>query len=182
MQLTTAELAALNTDARSPANDAALGAFIAAFDDQAIADWYNTLASPDFWVWRTAVTKGEYVQTTSVDGTVFAWTGAGFITRSAGEQAAWRELFGSDASGQQQVNPSLANVRQAFQDIFSGGTAPAPANRTHLATVSRRKATRVEKMFATGTGSTASPATMALGAEGMLTYLDVARALRGVGG
>lgn len=135
-----------------------------------VANFYNANASPDFWVWRTSVGKDELTNSTSVDGTTFNWTGTGFITRNQGERDAWRELFDRDGN----CNPSLANVRQAFTDIFSGGTVPAPANRTHLATVSRRKATRFEKLFAAGTGSTASPAVMAL--EGALTVDDVKRA------
>lgn len=165
MPLTAAQLQALKTDiladpalAGQPNNSD--GAF-------AIAAAYNLAAVPDFWVWRTSVTKEELVQSASVDGTTFSWTGAGFITRSVGERDAWRELFGEGGT----CNPSLANVRQAFQDIFSGGTAPAPANRTHLATVARRKALRGEKLFATGTGSTVSPAVMAV--EGNLSYQDV---------
>lgn len=136
----------------------------------AIAAIYNAAASPDYWVYRTRVSKAEYTQSTSIDGTVFNWTGAGFITRAQGERDAWRELF----NGNDECNPSLANVRQAFTDIFSGGTAPAPANRTHLATVSRRKATRVEKLFATGAGTTANPSVM--GFEGSITFQDVSAA------
>ena len=130
---------------------------------QFIADFYNALAAPDYWVWRTAVSKAEYVQQTSAEGTIFSWTGTGFITRSQGERDAWHELFNSNET----ANPSLSQVRQAFTDIFSGGTAPAPANRTHLATVSRRKADVIEKLLASGgNGSTATPSTM--GAEGTL--------------
>lgn len=132
-----------------------------------IATDLNAVASPDFWVWRSSVSKGELTNSTSVDGTTFNWTGAGFITRAQGERDAWRELF--DQSGN--VNASLSQVRQAFSDIFSGATAPAPANRTHLSTVARRKATLAEKSFATGTGSTASPALM--GFEGTVTSADV---------
>jgi hypothetical protein len=131
----------------------------------AIAAVLNLPASPAFWVWRTSVSKGELVQSTSVDGTTFTWVGNGFITRSVGEQTAWAELFSDGA-----CNPSLASVRQAFLDIFSG-SGNAAANRTHLATVGRRIATRAEKLLATGTGSTASPAVM--GAEGALSYQDV---------
>lgn len=131
-----------------------------------LAAWYNGLFSPDFWVWR----KDELTNSTSIDGTTFSWVGTGFITRSQGERDAWREMF----NGTNSVNPSLAQVRTAFGDIFSGATAPAPANRTHLLTVARRKATRAEKLFATGTGSTASPATMA--AEGAISGADVTNA------
>ena len=133
----------------------------------AIAAAYNLAAVPDFWVFRTKVTKDEIVGSASVDGTTFAWTGAGYITRNQGERDAFNAIFNSQGA----VNASLANVRQAFIDIFSGGTAPAPANRTHLAAMARRKATRGEKLFATGTGSTAAPGTMVV--EGQITVQDV---------
>lgn len=133
----------------------------------AIAIAYNLNASPDYWVWRTAVSKAEYYQSTSVDGTTFSMVGTGFITRAQGERDAWRDLF--DSSGN--ANPSLPQVRQAVADIFSGATAPAPANRTHLLTVSRRKATRAEKLFATGSGTTVSPSVMSF--QGSVSYQDV---------
>lgn len=133
----------------------------------AVASWYNLNTSPSYWVWRTSVAKGEYVNATSIDGTTFSWTGAGFITRSQGERDAWREMF----NGTNTVNPSLAQVRQAFTDIFSGATAPAPANRTHISTISRRVAKSGEKLFATGAGSTGSPALM--GYEGNISLQDV---------
>ena len=132
----------------------------------AIAKAMNASAAPDFWVWRTSVSKSEMTNTIGPEGTTFNWVGAGFITRSAGEQAAWRELFGAADS----VNASRANVRQAFADIFSG-TGNAAANRTHLLAVARRKASRAEKLFAAGTGSTASPATMSV--EGSISIQDV---------
>jgi hypothetical protein len=131
-----------------------------------IAQAFAVTASPDFWVWRSSVGKDELTNSTSIDGTTFNWTGNGFITRSAGEQAAFRELF----NGNNSINPSLANVRQAFADIFSG-TGNAAANRTHLLTVARRKANRGEKLLATGTGSTASPAV--LGFEGTFTTDEI---------
>ena len=127
----------------------------------------NAFAVPDFWCWRTIVTKHDLVNSTSQDGTTFNWTGAGFITRSQGERDAFRELFNSTDS----VNPSLENVRQAFADIFSGPTAPAPANRAHLLVMARRKATLAEKQLATGTGTTASPALF--GSEGSIGIAEV---------
>lgn len=135
-----------------------------------IAAAYGVVAVPDFWVWRTRVAREELVNSVGPDGTTFSWTGAGYITRSQGERDAFREMFGAQGV----VNPSLANVRAAFVDIFSGGTAPAPANRTHLAAVSRRLALRVEMVLASGAGSTASPAVM--GYEGTINYDDVAAA------
>lgn len=136
----------------------------------AIAAFYNLNAAPDFWVWRSKVARDEIVGSASVDGTNFSWTGTGFITRTQGERDAFNQLF----DGEGFCDPSQANVRQAFLDIFSGGTAPAPANRTHIATIARRKATRAEKLFATGTGSTGSPGQLVF--EGALNLDDVDRA------
>lgn len=133
----------------------------------AIADLLDLVASPDFLVWRTSVSRDELVGSTSVDGTSFSWTGSGFITRSVGERDAFAAIFSSAGT----VNPSMLSVRQAFNDIFSGATAPAPANRTHLLTVARRKANRGERVFATGTGSTASPGLLVV--EGSISAQDV---------
>jgi hypothetical protein len=140
-----------------------------------LARLYNLTSSPDFWVWRTRVTKDEYTQSTSIDGTTFNWTGAGFITRSQGERDAWRELFNGAGVGGNAVNPSLPSVRQAFTDIFSGATAPAPANRTHMSTISRRRCSIVERLFVSGTGSTASPGL--LGTEGPITDVEMQRVM-----
>jgi hypothetical protein len=165
MPLTTAQNATLKADIQA---DPALNSQPNNSDgNAAIAAVYNANASPDFWVWKSAITKDELVGGTGPEGTTFAWTGAGYITRSQGERDAFNAIFDS----QGRVNPSRANVRTAFSDIFSGGTAPAPANRTHMLAISRRKATRVEKLLATGTGSTASPAL--LNFEGTITGQDV---------
>jgi hypothetical protein len=48
------------------------------------------------------------------------------------------------------------------------------AVRAQVHTHCKRAATRAEKLFSTGTGSTASPATMAF--EGVVTYQDVSAA------
>jgi hypothetical protein len=146
---------------------------IAANNDQVIADALNAPQSPAFWAWRTAVPRSEYLFATSVDGTTFTFTGNGFVGRSQGELAGWDAIFTKDTDT---TNPSLPKVRDAFADIFSG-TGNAVANRTHLATVSRRVVTRAERLFATGTGSTGSPGTLVF--EGDLNNRDIAHALRG---
>jgi hypothetical protein len=166
--LTSAQLTALKNDI---AADGTLSQIPhtsdGAFD---VAAAYNLAFAPDFWVWKTSITKHELVNGTGPDGTVFNWTGAGFITRSQGERDAFAAIFNSTLT----CNPSLPQVRQAFGDIFSGNTAPAPANRTHLLAIARRKATRAERLFAAGTGSTASPGTLTF--EGTLSFNDVLQA------
>lgn len=164
--LTTQQLAALKADI---AADPTLAALPQTPDNAfAVAAAYNLNAAPDYWVWRTSVPQLEIVSTTTEDGTVWSWPA--FIARSQGERDCWREMFADTGY----VNASLANVRQGFGDIFSGTANNAAAQRTHLLAIGRRRATRAEKLFSIGTGSTASPATMAF--EGQLTFNDVLNA------
>jgi hypothetical protein len=167
--LTQAQYDALATDILG---DPTLATAVANNDDQAIAAAYNAAATPAFWVWKTSVSRGEYLFGTSVDSTTFTFNGNGFVGRTQGELAAWRELF----TLQDATNPSLQKVQDAFADIFSG-TGNAAANRTHLAATSRRVATRVERLFVTGAGSTGSPGRTST--AGPVSYLEIAYALRG---
>lgn len=155
--------------------------------DEQIANALNQVVSPDYWAWRTSVPKHEVTDTVSshTDGTptAFTWGGAsgGFINRSQGERDAWRELWNTSLT----VNPSLANVRTAFVDIFSGSGAGAVGNRNHLWGVCQRKVTVVEKLFVTATvggpaqagarGAKTNPDT--LGVEGPISYSEVSEAL-----
>lgn len=162
--------------------DPALAPALAAGNDQAVADALNQPASPDYYVWRSAVAEAEYTGTAGSDvanaGAATAWSWPAFIARSLQEQYAWGRMFATGST-----NPSLANVRQGVADIFSGSTNSAPAQRTHLAVLSKRKATRAEKALAAATaggagprGSFANPDTMAT--EGAITPAEVS-ALRG---
>lgn len=137
-------------------NDSTSALFIA----QALQDD----ASPDFIVWRSSVTEQEFTDDTGAEGTVWSWPA--FIARSVGEQAGWNAMFRHGS-----VDPSKAAVRQGFLDVFSGAQNSAPAQRTHCAAIAKRKATIIEKVLATGTGTLASPATM--GYEGAIAYWDV---------
>lgn len=150
--------------------DATLNAFPNNADGNIeVAAALNLNASPDYWVWRTALSIGEIYETTTADGTFWSWPI--FIARSQGERDGWRTMVGSGS-----INPSLANTRQGIADIFSG--AGGATQRTHLLAVARRKASRAEKSLAVATingagtrGSTANPDTMTF--EGKLTHLDV---------
>jgi hypothetical protein len=159
------------TNSADPAVIAARGGGAVGRDDTTLAAIYNALASPAFFAWRTAVEKKEAVQAVSRTGTSFIWAGNGFITRSAGELEAWNQIFNSTLT----CNPSLANVRQAFADIFSGA-GNAALNRTHLDVVARRQVTRAERLFATGTGADSSGGAGTLVWEGTLSPSDIGRA------
>lgn len=169
MPLTDAQYVVLQNDILVT-NEAEFADEVAARDDQVIADAYNLPANPEYWVYRIAVPKEEIVGQVSQDGTSFTWAGTGFIGRSTQEILAWRELF--DVADN--LNPSLPQVRQALMDIFSG-TGAAASNRAHMASISRRRATRGERLFASGAGTPASPGTMTF--VGTITLYDVAHVI-----
>ncbi len=167
MALTPAQLATLKANI---AADPVLAAKPNNSDGNAeIAAAYDLPAAPAFWAWRTTVLENEFTRDPALgtDGaTVSNWSWTVYIARTQGERDAWARLFMGGAGG---CNPSLANVRQAVTDIFSG--AGGATQRTHLLNVARRTTTRAEKLFAAGTGTAASPAVM--GFEGRLSAADV---------
>lgn len=121
----------------------------------AIAAAYNLLAVPNFIVWRTAILTSDCKKATT-------WTE--YIGRSQGERDAWQFMLSNGI-----INAADANIRQGIQDIFSG--PGGVASRAALVAIAKRKATRAEKLFATGTGTDAVPATMTF--EGNLSFQDV---------
>lgn len=123
----------------------------------AVAAAYNLAAVPDFWVYKTSVPLadiGDAIVSTELAGLT---------------QVNLTRLQAIATYGPAGINASKSDRRAAFDDIFSGagGTATRPA----LAVLWRRLATRAEKLFATGTGSTGSPATLVF--EGAVSAQDV---------
>jgi hypothetical protein len=121
----------------------------------------NGPASPEFVVWKTAVPRNEV-------GKAFVASALAAITAGNNDKlanfAAWNDS----------VNPSRADQRAFFDDIFS--VAAGATTRTALLALWKRPATYIEKLYATGTGSDASPATMTF--EGSLAYQYVEQARR----
>lgn len=149
----------------------------------AIAAWYSGVATPDFVVWQTsvsidaiqdAIVYANMTPAAAPDGTQ---TWANRALQCQGKQFNLQNLL----LGRATVNASKANIRAAFQDCLTAlpskadGTNQA-AGWTSVQTAMQRLATRIEKLFATGTGSAASPATMAY--EGFVSgsEVDAARA------
>ncbi len=56
-----------------------------------IAGQLDIAAAPDFWVYRTVVTKQEVTSKPSVDGTTFSFPA--LISRTPQEQFGWSELW-----------------------------------------------------------------------------------------
>lgn len=128
-----------------------------AFD---IAAAYNLPAAPAFTVWRTNVTINEV-------GKKFSGTELAGLT--TGNQSRLQTLAQYLAGG---VNPSLPDNRLFFDDVFSG--AGGTTTRANLLALWKRLATRVEKLYATGAGSDATPATLVF--EGSISYQEVVTA------
>lgn len=158
------------------------------WDENQIAAEANKPASPSYWVWKTSLGKHDVTDKSSIDvdgttATNFVWGGAsgGYINRTQGERDAWKEIFNSSLS----CNPSRANVRTAFVDIFSGTGAGAVANRAHIWASGQRACTVGEKLFVTQTvggpsqtgsrGAKTNPDT--LGPEGEVTPQNIIDAL-----
>jgi hypothetical protein len=157
MPLTTAQLQALKADI---AADPAL-ADLPRNSDNAflIADAYNLIASPAFTVWRTSVSIAEIMS----NG--FRWTDVDGLTAGKARIWDWMTRLGT-------INPSKPNIQQGIVDCWG---ARASSQQTQgIEAHCKRAATRAEKLFATGTGSTANPGTLTF--EGALRYSDVEQA------
>lgn len=129
----------------------------------AIAAAYNAAASPSFTVWKTNVPIVQVGQ--SFNGTEFA----GLSSLNATRLQTLSMFFTTG------VNPSKADVRQFFDDIFSG--AGGATTRANLLILWKRLATRGEKLFADtsgGNGANATPATLVV--EGNISVQDVLNA------
>lgn len=158
MALTPAQLTTLkNNIAADPVLNALPNNSDGAFD---IANAYNLNAVPNFTVWKTNVAINDVGK--KFNGTELAGLSTLNNTRL-------QTLAVFLAAG---VNPSLPDNRQFFDDIFSG--AGGTTTRANLLALWKRLATRAEKLFATGTGSDAVPATMVV--EGPISFQDVMNA------
>lgn len=125
-----------------------------------IAEAYNALASPSWTVWKTNVTINEVGK---------KFNGSELAGLTTGNQTRLQTLALYLAGG---VNPSLADNRAFFDDVFSG--AGGANTRAALLILWKRLATRAEKLFSSGTGSDASPATVTF--EGPVSSSDVQQA------
>lgn len=125
-----------------------------------IAEAMNLQATPAFVVWRSSVTRAEILQ----NG--FDWTRLDNL--SVGKARVWSDIFVDGT-----INPSKSNVRTGIESVWVG-TAQDLAVRAAVYIHCKRNATRAEKLFASGTGSDAAPATM--GYEGAVPSDDVQQA------
>ncbi len=145
--------------------DQALAQWIVDYRDDLIRDYYNAPADPAYIVWRSSVTQDEIMQ----NG--FDWVRVDNL--SVGKARIWEWLFDN---GSTSINPSKTNVRAGIDEVWKG-TAPDLAVRAAVYVHCKRAANRVERLFATGTGSDAVPGVMAF--EGEISTSDVSAMLSG---
>jgi hypothetical protein len=164
--LTSQQLQTLKTDLAGNTNTVTVGGVSTAIKDVprngdtafAVAAWYGQAANPAFVVWRTNISKDEV--NNAVD-----WTEVVALTTN-------NLLAFGLLKDQNKIDGSDSDIRAAFNAIFP--TATKPNTNAALLALAKRSASNVEKLFATGTGTTAAPATM--GYEGQVTGQDVVSA------
>lgn len=133
--------------------------------NQAIAEWYNTTAVPDFFVWNSQapiasvfdnVVWANLTPTDPPDGTQ-AWA-----NRSLACQGKQFNLQTILIGAQGVINGTKANIRAGLQDALTsvpsaaGGTTQAAGWTNVRDKGLARKATRAEKLFADTTGGNGS--------------------------
>ena len=116
----------------------------------AVANLLNLTATPVFYVWRTDVGSAE------IRG-VLDWNEYDGLSVSKQNAFSFLCLDGK-------VDASKTNVQAGILSIFT--SAQSPNTRAALIALAKRLARVIEKVFATGTGSLAAPATMAAGVSG----------------
>jgi len=155
MGLTTAQLQALKADI---AADGVLNQLPQNSDGAfEVATAYNMLASPDFTVWKSKVTLAEVganLDSSEVES----------LTTAENARMQTFSMYNPDG-----LMPSRPDHRAFFAGVFSG--AGGANTSAALLILWKRLATRSEKLFATGTGSDASPATLTV--EGNISYQTV---------
>jgi hypothetical protein len=165
----------------------------------AIAKWYNITASPDWYVWRnipidTVLNLVTFASMTPVDSipsvtslpasptnaqnatynnqmaTVHQWNARSLSCQ--GKQFNLQNL----TIGRTIATMKTLSYRAALQDCLTSipagaGGATIAANWVGVRDAAKSLATRLEKLFSTGTGSLATPADLTF--EGTATYQDL---------
>ena len=153
MQLSTAQLGTLKTWLTANASGV--------FDEEAAA-LLNALAAGPWIVWRSSVPVTEIM----LNG--FDWTRVDNLSVGKARIWDWMTKVGS-------IDPSKLNIRAGIDATWVGTQADLDV-RAAVYVHCKRSATVGEKLFSTGTGTTAVPATMGVGAEGPVTASNVSDA------
>lgn len=164
-KLSPAQYATLKNDILV-VNQAEMAPLVSTSNFQALADVYNAIQSPTYWVWRSTLSEKDIYESTSPDSTTWSW--ATYKGQTVQERDSWNAMVRPGT-----INPSLAQTRAAFANIFGGQGASAQQNAFLLA-LSRRPARRIEAVLhvtTLGDGTAGNPANM--GYEGLVSYQDM---------
>jgi len=168
MALTNAQVATLATDIENNTNQTVIDA-LAAGNNNAIRDWYNEQASPNFWVLKNSISVDELVE--SLD-----WTGE--YADFKDDMPAIRLLLDNGTYAPQPVG-----AREALNAVFTG----AGNSKAAILGMATRTATNAEKLFAVSTtgpggGNGSAQAQSAIPeVEGNITRDDVLAAVSLIG-
>ncbi len=162
MPLSSAQLVTLAAHIRANTDPAVVAALAAGADNE-LARLYNLPASPAFIVWRSDVRAEE---------TGNAWVGTDIDGMSALNMQRLQLLLQSAPSGV--FDMTRADRRAGFENPF--GTNQNNASRVAMRAVWKRSLLLVERVFASGTGSDATPGATTY--EGTVTPDEIGRALR----
>ena len=149
-----------------------------------IAKSFEVLETPSFQVWKTTTTASDIFDAVSWSNftpsnpavAVDALSAANvhnWLLACQGKQFNLQILLGSNNG---LVSTGKANIRSGLQDALTNvpsGTdgATKTGGWSNVQLVIQRNCNRLEKLFSTGTGTTASPASLVI--EGKLSILDV---------
>ena len=128
-----------------------------------VAEWYNEPRTPSLIVWKTSLQLEE------ITSNGFDWVRVDNL--SVGKARIWEWMFGSEDKS---VNPSKPNVRAGIAEVWKGTAADLAVQATVL-NHCKRPATRIEALFAVGSGTPAAPAMMVVTEQ--LSETDVMRAM-----
>jgi hypothetical protein len=144
MALTLEQLAVFKT-ALFAETDPTLVAYRTNGQTSLIRDWYNATDTSNYVIWRNSVTLDEIMQ----NG--FDWTQVD--NQTVGKARIWEWLFSNQTKS---INPSKANVRAGIDEAWKG-TAAMLAVRAAVYVHCKKFSSRIDKLFATGAGTDASP-------------------------
>ena len=139
--------------------DSTSQACITAGDDGCLYNRLNSQSS--FIVWKTRLNEQDIYNSSG-----FNFTLVDGLT--AGKRDEWINFIFKNGS----CDPSKANIRAGFTDVWSGTAAKVAVNDAILE-LSKRAATVAESVLATGTGTTNSPGLLTF--EGNISFQDLPR-------
>jgi hypothetical protein len=131
-----------------------------------IANWYNGIASPDFYVYRNNIPVQEVYDKITWSNLTPSDVADGTQTWANRSLACQGKQFNLQIilQGQNQIDATKSNIRAGLQDCLTNipsgaGGATVAAGWVTVRDSLYTPAKNAEKLFATGTGTTGSPAT-----------------------